>query len=59
MAFLDNIGVERLWQHIVLRTQEATDEEVIDLFLTMDMMPVVTDADGNIITDENDAILLV
>lgn len=59
MAFLDNIGVERLWHHIVLRTQEATDEEVIDLFSTMDMMPVVTDADGNIMTDENDAILLV
>ena len=40
-------------------SEDATDDEIIDLFAAADMMPVVTDEDGNIMTDENDAILLV
>lgn len=40
-------------------SEDATDDEIIDLFAAADMMPVVTDEDGNIMTDENGAILLV
>lgn len=40
-------------------SEDVTDDEIIDLFAAADMMPVVTDEDGNIMTDENDAILLV
>ena len=66
MAFLDKIGVERLWNHILIKLNNkvdknhaATDDDIIELLVSMDMMPVITDADGNIMTDENDAILLV
>lgn len=40
-------------------SEDVTDDEIIDLFAAADMMPVVTDEDGNIMTDENGAILLV
>lgn len=36
----------------------ATDEEILDLFFETDMLPVVTDADGSVLTDENNNILL-
>ena len=37
----------------------ATDDDMIDVLVEMDMLPAVEDADGNILTDETDAILLI
>lgn len=36
----------------------ATDDEIIEMLTQEDMFPVVTDADGAILSDENDNILL-
>ena len=36
----------------------ATDEDVIGLLLDMDMMPVVQDADGAILVDSDNIIIL-
>ena len=36
----------------------ATDDEIIEMLTQEDMFPVVTDADGSILSDENDNILL-
>ena len=36
----------------------ATDEDIIDLMLDVDMMPVVQDADGAILVDSDNTILL-
>ena len=38
---------------------EATDEDIIDLMLEMGMMPVVQDTDGFILTDSDNAIILI
>ena len=35
------------------------DEDIIDLMLDMDMMPVVRDADGSILIDSDNAIILI
>lgn len=37
----------------------ATDSDIIDLLLDMDMMPVVQDADGTILIDNDNAIILI
>lgn len=37
----------------------ATDGDIIDLMLDMDMMPVVQDADGTILVDNDNTIILV
>lgn len=42
-----NIGVEI-----------ATDDEVIDMLAQEDMLPVVVDTDGGILSDENKNVLL-
>ena len=36
----------------------ATDDEIIDMIAQEDLLPVVTDADGSILADESDNILL-
>lgn len=36
----------------------ATDQDVIDLLLDMDMMPVVQDTDGTILVDSDNTIIL-
>ena len=36
----------------------ATDEDIIDLLLDMDMMPVVQDIDGTVLVDSDNTILL-
>lgn len=36
----------------------ATDEDIIDLLLDMDMMPVVQDTDGTILVDSDNTIIL-
>jgi hypothetical protein len=36
----------------------ATDDEIIALFMEKDMFPVVADADGSILADESNNILL-
>lgn len=40
-------------------SNEATEEDIINLFLNIDTLPVVVDMDGNILTDENNSILLI
>lgn len=37
----------------------ATDDDIIDLMLDMDMMPVVQDADGTILVDSDNTIILI
>ena len=39
--------------------EEATDDEIIDMLVEVDMMPVLADENGNIMTDETGAILLI
>lgn len=41
-----------------LDAEIATDEEVIEILLEEDMLPVVADTDGAILSDENENILL-
>ena len=36
----------------------ATDDEIIAMLMEEDMFPVVTDADGSVLADENNNILL-
>lgn len=36
----------------------ATDSDIIDLLLDMDMMPVVQDTDGTILVDSDNTIIL-
>lgn len=36
----------------------ATDEDIIDLMLDMDMMPVVQDTDGTVLVDSDNTIIL-
>lgn len=36
----------------------ATDKDIIDLMLDVDMMPVVQDSDGTILVDSDDTIIL-
>ena len=43
----DNIGIEI-----------ATDDEIVELLMQEDMLPVVTDSDGSLLADESDNILL-
>ena len=37
----------------------TTNEDIIDLMLNMNMMPVVQDADGSILVDSDNAIILI
>ena len=39
--------------------EEATEDDVIDLLIETDMLPAVADENGNVLTDETDAILLI
>lgn len=36
----------------------ATDEEIIEMLAQEDMLPVVADADGSLLSDENNNVLL-
>ena len=54
-----NVTDENSSGYIKNKPEETTEDEIIDLLISMDMMPVVTDEYGNIMTDEYDAILLV
>lgn len=40
------------------KTEIATDEEILELLAQEDMLPVVIDADGALLSDENENILL-
>lgn len=44
--------------YIKNKPEIATDEDVIDLMLDMDLMPVVQDVDGTILIDSDNAIIL-
>lgn len=70
---LENIGilfkglkyyVDRQIQQVSRGIQEyfnditAEDEEIIEMLIQEDMLPVVTDSDGAILADENGNILL-
>ena len=41
------------------KPEAATDEEIIDMMLSIDMMPVMQDADGSILVDSDEAILMI
>ena len=43
--------------YIQNKPEIATDDEVIDMLIQEDMLPVVTDSDGAILSDENNNIL--
>lgn len=36
----------------------SKDDDIIDVLIQADMLPAVTDADGSILTDENNSIIL-
>ena len=44
--------------YIKNKPEIATDEEIIDMMAQEDILPVVTDSDGSILTDENGDVLL-
>lgn len=46
-------------RHIDFSDIEATDDEILEVMASLDMLPVVTDESGAILTDENSNILLV
>jgi hypothetical protein len=43
---------------INIGTEIATDDEILEMLVQVDVLPVVTDADGAILADENENILL-
>ena len=57
------VGVDeegRLWVNAQEQTdiETATDEEIFDMLIQIDMLPAVTDNDGALLADENGDILL-
>ena len=56
-ALKQAIKIIRYW--IDSKFQIATDEDIIDSLLEIDMLPAVGDKDGAIITDEENIILLI
>lgn len=44
--------------YIKNKPEIATDEEIIDMMAQEDLLPVVTDSDGSILSDENGNVLL-
>lgn len=49
---------EKLQARTNIGTEIATDDEIIDMLTEEDMLPVVADADGAILSDENENILV-
>jgi hypothetical protein len=43
---------------VSINGETMTDEEVIEMLIQTDMIPVVTDSDYSLLTDENENILL-
>ena len=41
-----------------MQADVATDEEVLDMLIQVDMLPTVADSDGALLADENGDILL-
>lgn len=37
----------------------ATDDEIIDMMLEIDMLPVVQDTDGSVLVDSDNSILMI
>lgn len=56
------INALKTWAENKFLTHEnisvATDQDIIELMLDMDMMPVVQDADGTILVDSDNTIIL-
>lgn len=52
-------AAEKLLKQSDLEAIAATDDEIMELMASLDMLSVVTDAEGAILTDENSNILLV
>ena len=53
------VGVDeegKLW--VQMQADVATDEEVLDMLIQVDMLPTVADSDGALLADENGDILL-
>ena len=56
-ALKQAIKIIRYW--IDNKFQIATDEDIIDSLLEIDMLPAVGDKDGAILIDEDNSILLI
>lgn len=56
------INALKTWAENKFLTHEnisvATDQDIIELMLDMDMMPVVQDTDGTILVDSDNTIIL-
>jgi len=59
MSYLNKEGLEHLWQHILLRFNRATSEDIVAMMQDLDVLPSITDESGAIFTDETGAILLI
>ena len=56
-ALKQAIKIIQYW--IDSKFQIATDEDIIDSLLEIDMLPTVGDENGAILTDEDNSILLI
>lgn len=60
-TFDENDNIQAASQKVIadwVKEQIATDDEIVELLMQDDVFPVVTDADGSILADENENILL-
>lgn len=53
-----NQNDENAVDYIKNKPDIATDEEIIEMLVQEDIIPIVTDSDGSILADENDNVLL-
>lgn len=56
---LQRLIIEPLRRLIYTRTEEASDEDIINMLLEVDAIPVVMDENGAILTDESENIVLI
>ena len=56
MSFKEYASKEFVQEY--LHDMNAEDEEIIEMLVQEDMLPVVADADGSLLSDENGNVLL-
>ena len=52
-------GLDAAHKAIEENSQVATDDEIVEALLGMGALPAITDENGAILTDENNAILMI
>lgn len=55
----DSVALKEDLQAAILSLEIATKEEILERLTNLDLLPIITDETGHIMTDENDSILLV